>query len=56
MKKIYEAPEAILTGFEAAETLANGLVNFDNRIALQGSRGAEGNVEVSPGDIPIITA
>ncbi len=55
MKKIYETPEAILTGFEAAETLANGLINFDNRIALQGSRGVGDSVEVSPSDIPIIT-
>ena len=55
MKKIYEAPEAILTGFEAAETLASGLTNFDNRIALQGSRGVGDDVEVSPGDIPIVT-
>ncbi len=55
MKKIYETPEAILTGFEAAETLANGLINFDNRIALQGSRGVGDNVIESPGDIPIVT-
>ena len=55
MKKIYEAPEAILTGFEAAEMLANGLINFDTRIALQGSRGVGEEVEPSVGDIPIVT-
>lgn len=52
MKKIYEAPNATLTGFEAAENLAN-VIDFDDLISLKGGSGTA--VEPSGGDINLDT-
>ena len=50
MKKIYEAPSAVLVGFEPGEALAT-VIDFDDLISLKGGSGEA--VVPSGGDINI---
>ncbi len=50
MKRTYEAPSAVLVGFEPSEALAN-IIDFDDLINLKGGSGEA--VVPSGGDINI---
>ena len=52
--KNYEAPEAILVGFEASEALA-AVIDFDDLIKLEGNGGVGDAVIPSGNDINIGT-